>query len=342
MELWSKEAPLACRNFIQLSLEGYYDNTIVHRVIKNFMVQMGDPTGSGTGGESIWGKPFKDEVHGRIKFNHRGQVAMANCGRPNSNQSQFFITLDACDGLHGKHTIFGKVTGNTFYNVIRMGEVETGEADRPVNEIRITSVEVLVNPFDDIVTRLVVRDVKNVPQEEKKGKEITAVAVKNNKLLSFGDDDEEEESSNLFKMKSALDSKKRKRSDHQPSFMDNNSSVTMKEPAVAAVDLSTSSNRHDTELAAKNSSIGEQPHQKRKVGTGDSDNEDEVLMDEQSIMLAMKRVKRGEGLRAHGSEFMQLRNELLQSRRAVNVLTGSEATAVGYFSYCVKVLLSEI
>lgn len=114
---------------------------------------MGDPTGTGFGGESIWGKPFKDEIHGRIKFNHRGQVAMANASKPNSNQSQFFITLDSCETLHGKHTIFGKVTGSTFYNVMRMGEVETEENDRPLNEIRITSVEVLVNPFDDIVPR---------------------------------------------------------------------------------------------------------------------------------------------------------------------------------------------
>ena len=69
--LWPKEAPLACRNFIQLCLEGYYDRTEVHRIIKGFMVQMGDPTGTGSGGKSIWNKPFKDEIHSRIKFNHR-------------------------------------------------------------------------------------------------------------------------------------------------------------------------------------------------------------------------------------------------------------------------------
>jgi peptidyl-prolyl cis-trans isomerase SDCCAG10 len=78
IELWAKEAPLACRNFIQLSLEGYYDGTLFHRVIKDFMAQGGDPTNSGKGGASSWGRPFKDEIHGRIKFNHRGQLAMAN------------------------------------------------------------------------------------------------------------------------------------------------------------------------------------------------------------------------------------------------------------------------
>jgi cyclophilin family peptidyl-prolyl cis-trans isomerase len=113
--LFSK-APLACRNFIQLSLEGYYDGNEVHRVIKDFMIQTGDPTGTGKGGSSIWGRPFKDEIHGRIKFNHRGQVAMANENRPNTNQSQFIITLGECDWLNRKHTIFGKVTQQLHLN----------------------------------------------------------------------------------------------------------------------------------------------------------------------------------------------------------------------------------
>ena len=117
------------------------------------MVQMGDPTGTGFGGESIWGKPFKDEVHGRIKFNHRGLVAMANSNKPNSNQSQFFITLDSCDWLNGKHTIFGKVTGNTIFNLLRMGEVDVDQNERPVDPIKLLRVAVLANPFDDIVPR---------------------------------------------------------------------------------------------------------------------------------------------------------------------------------------------
>jgi peptidyl-prolyl cis-trans isomerase SDCCAG10 len=115
----------------------------------------GDPTGTGQGGSSIWGKPFKDEVHGRIKFNHRGQVAMANENRPNTNQSQFFITLSPCEWLNRKHTIFGKITGNTIFNVLKLGELEVGPNDRPIDTIRITSVEVLWNPFDDIVPRFV-------------------------------------------------------------------------------------------------------------------------------------------------------------------------------------------
>lgn len=76
IELWTKEAPKASKNFIQLCLEGYYDNTIFHRLIPGFMIQGGDPTGLGSGGESIYGKPFNDEFHQRLKFSHRGIVAM--------------------------------------------------------------------------------------------------------------------------------------------------------------------------------------------------------------------------------------------------------------------------
>lgn len=148
IELWPKEAPKAVRNFVQLCLEGYYDNTIFHRVIKSFLAQGGDPTGTGTGGESIYGGVFPDEFHSRLRFKHRGLVACAGAGTPNSNASQFFMTLDRCDFLDKKHTIFGKVTGDSIYNLITLGEVETGKDDRPVDPPpKILSVEVLWNPF---------------------------------------------------------------------------------------------------------------------------------------------------------------------------------------------------
>ena len=120
VELWSKEAPLACRNFVQLCMEGYYDGCIFHRVIKDFMAQTGDPTGTGTGGESVYeeGGPegagaqgiFKDEFNGRLRFIHRGLLGMASNG-PHTNGSQFFVTLSNCEWLDKKHTIFGKITG---------------------------------------------------------------------------------------------------------------------------------------------------------------------------------------------------------------------------------------
>uniref|UniRef100_A0A3Q3WG10 Peptidyl-prolyl cis-trans isomerase n=1 Tax=Mola mola TaxID=94237 RepID=A0A3Q3WG10_MOLML len=97
------------KNFVQLCMEGYYDGTIFHRVVHDFIIQGGDPTGTGTGGESIYGHPFKDEFHSRLRFNRRGLVAMANAG-PHDNGSQFFFTLGRADELNNKHTIFGKVT----------------------------------------------------------------------------------------------------------------------------------------------------------------------------------------------------------------------------------------
>lgn len=88
----------------------YYDDTIFHRIIAGFMVQGGDPTGTGSGGESVFpGGAFADEFHSRLRFTHRGLLAMANENKPNSNHSQFFFTLDACEFLDRKHTIFGKV-----------------------------------------------------------------------------------------------------------------------------------------------------------------------------------------------------------------------------------------
>jgi peptidyl-prolyl cis-trans isomerase SDCCAG10 len=224
VELWSRECPLACRNFIQLCMEGYYDNTIVTRVMKDFMMQLGDPTGTGEGGESIWGRPFKDEVHGRIKFNHRGQLAMANSNRPNSNASQFFITFGECEWLNKKHTIFGKVTGNTIFNVMRINETEVDpKDDRPLEELRIKSAEVLLNPFDDIIPRVSLIATTAVTSDKGRG---LRKAVKDTKLLSFpgdddedGDDDEEDEggggvasssrftSSSTYRIHSSHDSK---------------------------------------------------------------------------------------------------------------------------------------
>jgi len=95
---------------------GYYDGVIFHRVVPGFIVQTGDPTGTGMGGESVYGEPFNDEIHGRLKFNRRGLMGMANNSKRNTNNSQFFFTLDRADELTGKHTMFGKIAGNTIYS----------------------------------------------------------------------------------------------------------------------------------------------------------------------------------------------------------------------------------
>uniref|UniRef100_A0A667XAZ6 Spliceosome-associated protein CWC27 homolog n=1 Tax=Myripristis murdjan TaxID=586833 RepID=A0A667XAZ6_9TELE len=190
IELWSKEAPKACRNFVQLCMEGYYDGTLFHRVVPDFIVQGGDPTGYGTGGESIYGRPFKDEFHSRLRFNRRGLVAMANSG-PHDNGSQFFFTLGRADELNNKHTIFGKITGDTVYNMLRLAEVECDNDERPLNPHKIRTTEVLHSPFDDIIPREIKKAKKEKDKEE--GKKSQSKATKNFSLLSFGEEAEEEE-----------------------------------------------------------------------------------------------------------------------------------------------------
>ncbi|TRY84242.1 hypothetical protein DNTS_008749 [Danionella cerebrum] len=189
IELWSKETPKACRNFTQLCMEGYYDGTIFHRVVPEFIIQGGDPTGTGTGGESIYGRPFKDEFHSRLRFIRRGLVAMANAG-PHDNGSQFFFTLGRADELNNKHTIFGKVTGDTVYNMLRLADVACDGDERPLNPHKIRSTEVLHCPFDDIVPRENKAKKEKNKEEKKKSQ---SKATKNFSLLSFGEEAEEDE-----------------------------------------------------------------------------------------------------------------------------------------------------
>lgn len=135
IELYWAHAPNACRNFWELANRGYYDGTIFHRVISDFMIQGGDPTGTGRGGESFFGKTFDDEITDDLKHVGAGILSMANSG-PNTNGSQFFITLAPCPWLDGKHTIFGRV--HTGMSVVkRLGSVATDEADRPKDKIAI-------------------------------------------------------------------------------------------------------------------------------------------------------------------------------------------------------------
>lgn len=170
VELWSREAPLACRNFIQLCMEGYYNGTIFHRVVKDFIVQGGDPNGDGTGGESIYGAPFKDEFHTRLRFCRRGLVAMANSGK-DDNASQFFFTLGEAPELQNKHTIFGKVGGDTIYNVLKMQDGEIDANERPTYPYKIVKTEILLNPFDDIVPRKTAKSERDKSAKKKARKE---------------------------------------------------------------------------------------------------------------------------------------------------------------------------
>lgn len=195
LELWHKQTPLATRNFLQHCLDGYYTNTIFHRLVPGFIIQGGDPTGTGSGGISAIndGDAFQDEFHSRLKFNRRGLLGMANEG-PDSNGSQFFLTLGETSELTGKNTMFGRIEGDTIYNLMKMADAEMGEeegSERPLYPTKITGAEVLVNPFEDMVVRA--REApRSLGQEGKKEvKKRKKPAGKN--ILSFGGGDEGEE-----------------------------------------------------------------------------------------------------------------------------------------------------
>jgi peptidyl-prolyl cis-trans isomerase B (cyclophilin B) len=135
LELFDEDAPKTVGNFTKLARDGFYDGVIFHRVIPDFMIQGGDPTGTGSGGP---GYQFEDEFNENLV--ERGALAMANAG-PNTNGSQFFIvTADACPWLDGKHTVFGRVvSGMDVVDAIE--KVETA-SDRPLDEVRIESISV--------------------------------------------------------------------------------------------------------------------------------------------------------------------------------------------------------
>ncbi len=138
LELFDDVAPLAVENFTTHVKNGYYNGLIFHRIIKNFMIQGGDPTGTGRGGESIWGKAFKDEFKPGLTFDKAGILAMANAG-PNTNGSQFFITTAPTPWLNGHHTIFGKVVSGTD-TLQKLNNVATSGrrgGDRPLEQQQI-------------------------------------------------------------------------------------------------------------------------------------------------------------------------------------------------------------
>jgi len=140
IKLMPDVAPKACENFIGLVKKGYYNGIIFHRVIKGFMLQTGDPTGTGSGGESLWGGKFEDEVTADVGFDKPGLLAMANSG-PNTNGSQFFITVAKTPWLNMKHTIFGEIVSG--YDVVeKIENIATDSSDRPVSTVSIIKASV--------------------------------------------------------------------------------------------------------------------------------------------------------------------------------------------------------
>ncbi len=139
-ELYPDKAPKTVENFTGLAEKGYYKGVIFHRVIPNFMIQGGDPTGTGRGGESLWGKSFEDEVNTGLAFDSSGILAMANAG-PNTNGSQFFITVASTPWLNDRHTIFGKIiTGMDIVNSI--SQVKRNSQDKPLTDVVIENITI--------------------------------------------------------------------------------------------------------------------------------------------------------------------------------------------------------
>ncbi|KAK4893177.1 Peptidyl-prolyl isomerase cwc27 [Elasticomyces elasticus] len=198
LELFAKQTPLASRNFLQHCLDGYYNGTLFHRLVPGFIIQGGDPSGTGSGGISAInnGEGFGDEVHTRLKFNRRGLLGMAK-GEDGSYGSQFFLTLGSgpeVQGLQGACTMFGRIEGDTIYNLMKMTEAEMAEGDgseRPLYPTKITGTEVLVNPFEDMVARA--REAPRTKEDagKKEMKKRKKPAGKN--VLSFGGEEGEEE-----------------------------------------------------------------------------------------------------------------------------------------------------
>lgn len=162
IELYWKHAPNTCRNvclwiflvdkafitiyglfllqFAELVRRGYYNNTVFHRIIQDFMIQGGDPTATGRGGTSIYGATFADEIHGDLKHTGAGILSMANSG-PDTNGSQFFITLAPTQWLDGKHSIFGRVHSG-MHAVKRIGLVDCDKNDKPLENVKIIKSKV--------------------------------------------------------------------------------------------------------------------------------------------------------------------------------------------------------
>ena len=140
IELFEDKAPKTTKNFIDLAEKGFYDGLIFHRVIDGFMIQGGDPEGTGMGGP---GYTIKDEFHKDLKHNSEGILSMANAG-PDTGGSQFFITLDKTPWLDGHHAVFGKVIKGMDV-VKKIGKVKTGYNDRPVDKVVMQKVSIKAN-----------------------------------------------------------------------------------------------------------------------------------------------------------------------------------------------------
>lgn len=171
LELHCDLVPKTCENFVKHCQNGYYNGTKFHRSIRNFMIQGGDPTNTGNGGTSIWGKSFEDEFKPNLIHQGRGILSMANSG-PNTNGSQFFITFRSCRHLDRKHTVFGKIVGG-LETLNTIEKIEVDNKDRPIEDIIIQGVLVFVDPFQEAEEQLIAEraaEAEKLAQEASKSK----------------------------------------------------------------------------------------------------------------------------------------------------------------------------
>jgi len=334
IELWSKECPKTCRNFLQLIMEGYYDKLIIHRIIPNLLIQTGDPQGTGqTRTEDIYNGTFDytKEIHSRIKFNHRGQVAMAE-----SHGSQFFITLDKADwlgtgnssgtGINRQYCIFGKVTGPSIYNLVRISELTTDKHDRPLDPPYINSVEILSNPFDDIIIRpnskRALMQIANTNNSTNNNNSLRNNNIQPKKqashLLSFGDD--EDEGTTIIPNKSKEKSISSSNLPAKKSLVGNHvvDNISQDNPLSTVTINSSSSSSHSS--IPHTNTISSQPSTTtvpKPINTSLNVPQTKIneQIDEES-KIELERQKRAE-------EFLKLTDELRHTRKAINVVTGA-------------------
>ena len=147
LEIYCDTAPRTSFNFLALCASDYYAGTLFHRNMRGFMVQGGDPTGTGKGGASVWGGAFDDEFHADNRHDRRGVLSMANKGA-DTNRSQFFITYDKQPHLNNKYTVFGRVIDG-HETLDAMEQIPVGKKDRPLTDITLSSITIHANPLAD-------------------------------------------------------------------------------------------------------------------------------------------------------------------------------------------------
>ncbi|KAJ3491058.1 hypothetical protein NLI96_g990 [Meripilus lineatus] len=243
LELFCEKAPKTCYNFLMLAKAGKYNNCLFHRLVPGFMVQTGDPTGTGSGGESYWGTPFRDEhdMRNAAKHDGRGVLAMANKG-PGTNGSQFYLTFRATPHLDKKHTVFGKlVGGEEVLDALESVPVKPG-TERPAKAVRITEVVIYQDPFEEYKNR----------QEKKRARKAAGEAKPANEPANKKEDD-----TNWFGVKIGLEKSGTTGMGGVGKYLNvNNASNSSKRPLESTGDLG----------------LADDAKKKRKMGFGNFDN----------------------------------------------------------------------